>query len=645
MKLLAPNPLKPDLWSLCQCLGIAYHQLGAALSCLSVPLGVQKNLPLGYDSARALEHFDSILAISFIFACQEEGHVCIPLANFYLLWQKALDKAQMQSPDVQLRAPSLVPDCFDTAAMRQICQQLSYQELCLHWADTSAQNSAISAGQKPLLLVTDRAGQVWCHSHASFVFETRVVKRIRRLLELNRLGKNRPSSAGGNNEVVLKHASHLDNDQLQACQSFGRQHFALLTGGPGTGKTSTAFFMLWNWWQSFVAHNGRQPHIKLSAPTGRAAARLAESLAKARASIHERNDDGFLAWIDQEKPVTVHSLLYGAQQRAQPLAQIDLLLIDEASMLALSLMAKVLDVLPDSGGLLLLGDPDQLPSIDAGAIVADLAGQETHTKPSSAAANDFIHRLSICHRSNQSISDAAAQIRSGVIPDLPLWDPDNHLSPGVFLARPDSNLLSKTFCSALGSIQDQTSRLASPAELLARYGQVAILSPQKEGPLGTKTLNRSIIRNLKLTNDDGYNDVSPCVGLSVLIKKNNPRWNLSNGDRGVLAKSSSNELCFFANSGQDQGIPVSLLDEWEAGFAMTVHKSQGSEYPLILLAVPDTAANWASRELLYTALTRASRQVVIFSDQATLQAIVNRRTQRFSLLSQALLADQSDQTS
>ncbi len=353
----------------------------------------------------------------------------------------------------------------------------------------------------------------------------------------------------------------------------------LLTGGPGTGKTTTI--------EKVLELLGPSYSTILTAPTGRAASQMAENI------------PGHIGR-------TLHSLLgiYPGNKtnndQKNPL-ETDLIVVDEASMVDLPLMNTLLSRMAPETVLLLSGDPDQLPSVEAGALLADLiAGTQKIGDPLWGS----VLQLTTVYRSNTAVLRAAAAIREG---------------------RMDA-LLSSIDGSSVNLLPLEGRE--KMAEIIAsEYRQTthefAALTPQRRGPWGVPEMNERISRIL------GGTDY-PFNGMPIVITRNDATRNLWNGERGILHNEGYRLYAVFQSSDGEQNLPLSLLPGWEPAWMQTIHKSQGSEYDSVSIILPPGTERLLSREILYTALTRARNRVNIFADENTLARALKKRVIRHS---------------
>ena len=390
----------------------------------------------------------------------------------------------------------------------------------------------------------------------------------------------------------------LDGDQQRAVSAVLRYGLVLLEGGPGTGKTSTVARML-------AAVQAQQPEsrIHLAAPTGKAAARLRAALATANLQL---------------PCSTLHRLLESrgerfGRNRHHPLA-LDLLVVDEVSMVDLPLMEALLDALPQDCRLVLVGDAAQLPPVGPGPVLLDLQAPERRQALGDAAIG-----LRTTYRNNGAIAAVAAALRAGDDP-LETWLP-SLLEP----LPADANLrwleaaprrLPSALLERLRQHQNQLEQRcrdcppddpAATAALLAALEACLVLTPLRRGRWGVEAIHQALLGEAASRPAQHWP-----VGTPVLCRHNLVELGLANGDVGLVmerpGRSSGERRLLFSAPGQPEPLwihPAQLPDA-EPALALTVHKAQGSEADEVWVLMPDTGR--PQRRLLYTALTRARQQ-------------------------------------
>ena len=432
----------------------------------------------------------------------------------------------------------------------------------------------------------------------------------------------------------------------------------LLTGGPGTGKTTTMsriLELLRRFWPSLAPPGaGSQPRIMLAAPTGKAAARMQQALAASPT----------LDCAPLAAPLTLHRLLglrpdseRAAYTRERPL-ELDLLVVDEASMVDLSLMARLLEALPAGARLILLGDRDQLSSVEAGSVLADLCPEDDSLSPELAhlleswcgmeqslprssggpALPTRDHRMHLDHShrfaAESPIGRASTALRQGDGETLlQILDHENESGlsrrdlPG---ARELPGLLSG-FLPAPGSLP------ADAEQLLALWESRQILCALNLGPLGVDAVNRFAAQHFFGERADlALGAGAP--GMPLMVVGNAAERGLFNGDGGVFLLQDGQLLAAFREGHSVRLLPAALLPPWKPAWAITIHKSQGSEYARVLVLLPDQSRRVLCRELVYTALSRARESLQVLASRRTLLDAAATRLERSSGLRDALSA-------
>ncbi|EMD6372766.1 exodeoxyribonuclease V subunit alpha [Morganella morganii] len=437
---------------------------------------------------------------------------------------------------------------------------------------------------------------------------------------------------------------------------------AVISGGPGTGKTTTVARIL-----AALVQSAAEPLlIELAAPTGKAAARLTESLGEAIAQL-DLTDAQRAMMPEQTK--TLHRLL-GAQpdsrrlrhHQKNPLMS-DVLIVDEASMVDLPMMAALIDALPENAMLILLGDKDQLASVEAGAVLGDICRfaesgytpqrrqaleamtgcvlpDKSPAHPVNVQDHLCLLRKSFRFDAGSGIGQLATAVNNGDVretmavlggqrPDVryvPLEDEDGY-----------AQVLTDTMKAYLPFLS-LVKQHADPAAVLDAFSQFRLLCALREGPFGVEGLNERIER---LLHQQGHIR-RPLIhrhrayhGKPVMISRNDSPLGLFNGDIGIMLTDENHELrvYFRLPDGTIRSIRPSRLPAHETAYVMTVHKSQGSEFAHTALVLPVQPSPLVSRELLYTALTRAKQFLTIYSREECVKRAVKTPTQRYSGLS------------
>jgi exodeoxyribonuclease V alpha subunit len=434
--------------------------------------------------------------------------------------------------------------------------------------------------------------------------------------------------------------------QKVACALAARKRFTLITGGPGTGKTTTVVRLL-ALLQADPARQHAPLRIALAAPTGKAAARLGESIASALqklpAAMHRHIPS---------QAITLHKLLQVRSNLAQdavPELAVDLVVVDEASMIDLDMMARLLAAVPLTGSLILLGDKDQLASVEAGAVMgqlcdaADLGNYTQDTlawlaqttgahlnawagNGSALAQQTVMLRLSYRFSGDSAIGQWARAVNAGDAAAVEkLWRQTSNwqaatathvdrLQPGQPHEARLAALVKHGWQAWLQSLQPLKTAACSDAQALAalnEFTKFQVLCAVRDGPWGVNHLNQRIAGSLGLPLDGWY------TGRPVMVTRNDYNLKLMNGDVGLCLNHANGLRVAFPNGqGGIRWVLPSRLDAAETVFAMTVHKSQGSEFDHVALVLPDRPVAVLTRELLYTGITRAKARLTLVVPQA-----------------------------
>lgn len=440
-----------------------------------------------------------------------------------------------------------------------------------------------------------------------------------------------------------------------ATASDGR--FTLISGGPGTGKTTTVTKLL----ALLVAQSEQPLLIRLAAPTGKAAARLTESISGAKVKLAGLVNDDWLAGIPTQAS-TLHRLLGVIpgqpefRHNAQNPLPLDVLVVDEASMIDLPMMARLLAALPPQARLILLGDKDQLASVEAGAVLGDICQfvaqgisqrqAEQLQQYTGYALQSYVRttghplrdRLCLLRKSwrfaagsgigqlaeavNDGDAKAAQALWTQEHPDIRLHADEQRLDKAVRLAA-------QGYHTYLDLLQQPVQADNAPA-LLTAFNQVRLLCALHEGLWGINGLNQAIGQRLQA---QGKLQMSGewFAGRPVMITENDYGLGLYNGDIGVTAHDGERlRVWFMLPDGKAHGFLPSRLPAHDTAWAMTVHKSQGSEFSHTLLVLPPEANPLLTRELLYTGITRAREQLDLFATPEVLTLMVRKPTERYS---------------
>jgi exodeoxyribonuclease V alpha subunit len=473
-------------------------------------------------------------------------------------------------------------------------------------------------------LILDAAGRLYLHR--SWDSERRVAEGI--LARSAVLPGDSAALAAGLERYFPSEGDERDLQREAALASLSRR-FTVISGGPGTGKTTTVARIL-----ALLVElaDGAPPRIMLAAPTGKAAMRLKQSIVH---SVEGLSLSETVRVALPQEVSTVHRLLgvipgrsAFRHNRDNPLP-CDVLVVDEASMVDLPLMSRLLDALRTDARVILLGDRDQLASVEAGAVLADICAVGSVKSPFDGERPAIVHltksyrfadesgigRLSRLINAGDG-DGALALLRSGIYSDV-CWRP-----------LPPAETFADSLTAAAGEGYAPFVRTSDPVEALDALELFRVLTPHREGRHGVGALNRLIDSALSRMRSSG---AATATLTPVMITGNTYELGLFNGDIGVLASlaAEGGGAAFFpAPDSGVRRISVLRLPQHESAFALTVHKTQGSEFDTVLLVLPDQMSEILSRELLYTAVTRARRRVEIWGDEEVFRRAVERRIVR-----------------
>jgi exodeoxyribonuclease V alpha subunit len=442
------------------------------------------------------------------------------------------------------------------------------------------------------------------------------------------------------------------------------KRFCIISGGPGTGKTATVARIL----ALLLEQAGtKRMRMALAAPTGKAAARLTEVIGRARTTMACSDE------IKEALPTgasTIHRLL-GATPHSpsfrhdekNPLS-VDVVVVDEASMVDLPLMAKLVLAIPHQSRLILLGDKDQLASVEAGSVLGDACDTGRRHGYSRRFRTDVERVTGVTFddgdddADERGIQDCVVELRQSY-----RFDPRSGISrvsaavnegDGAAVSRlliggsfddirwnelPPTRQLSAFLAPYVVKGFKDYLMTADPAEAIERFNEFRIICALREGPYGVARINglvETILQGEHLITPD--NKWYP--GRPVMITRNDYSLRLFNGDVGLALpdpESGGNTMVFFNEAGgMIRKLHPFRLPEHETVYAMTVHKSQGSEFDTVLMVLPDRLSPVLTRELIYTGITRARKAVTVWSMENVFRTAVERRIQRTSGLRDAL---------
>ena len=631
-----------------------------------------------------------LVAAALLAQMEGRGHTCLPLADLC-----APPVALLGWPAVAVEGPqglrALWAHLPATLADWQAALQSNTSRACSRLSDAPDQGQPLVLGgtaHAPLLYLRRYAG-----------YEKRVGQGL-----LQRASEPLPVPEAAARQwldrfFVPSAEASADTDwQKVACAVALRARLSVITGGPGTGKTYTAARLLA---LLLALHEGDSPlRVALAAPTGKAAARLKQSIDNALTSLQDQVPEGsgldLNTLIARMGPArTLHSLL-GARpdtrqfrhHAANPL-DVDVLIVDEASMVHLEMMDALLQALPSTSRLVLLGDKDQLASVEAGAVLGDLcrdaaagrysadtaqfvqavAGQTLPAEYQSAGAAPALAQQTVMLRHSRRFKGAIGQLALAVNrgdADAARAAFDSAVgavpSPGSISAllalQPTTPQVvcdlalgahgQPSYADYLRLMQRQLegqgtdTHSAWVRSVLQAFERFRILCAVHQGDWGTQGLNAAVQKALA---DDDLLKVTGewFAGRPVMVTRNDAQLGVFNGDVGVVLPNHEGKLkVWFLDGEALRSVSVMRLAQVETAFVMTVHKSQGSEFEHTALVLPPGGAEVLSRELVYTGITRAREQFTLLEAEAgLLEAAMARPSVRASGLAQGWSQDGS----
>ena len=509
-----------------------------------------------------------------------------------------------------------------------------------------------------------------------------VSERLKKFADKNKKLIDEKKVIGDVSAELIKKASvfagfPLNDKQKEALLAASENRFTVITGRPGTGKTTTVCAILR---ALFAAHpDWTEKDVALAAPTGRAAQRMSEAVLDQCDGLvkNKKETEDIVKKIGNLKGSTIHRLLGGYapkwQHHEKNKLEQEVVIVDETSMVDIYLMHALIAALKDDARLILLGDADQLPSVDTGAVLGDLT---------TIGLGAFVQKLEVCERAKGEVSEVAKAIN-----ELPLNDGEaaetivkgwrkiegealpcieqkvevdgksndeekkdsrfEWLCPKADIKKEDiQSFYSKWMdgnklaakADAIAETDDSLAGVKSKKseDLFKELNRRRILTLVREGWYGVKEANAFLLKAAKaflLKEAKAAAKVSgdylSMVGVPIMVTHNTPERNLFNGDVGVTVRGPHGMVVLFPRGAKTIACPVALLPEHELAYAMTVHKSQGSEFENVMVVLPDDENHpLLNRQIVYTGITRAKKRAVVVGTEGALTAALSRKIER-----------------
>lgn len=515
---------------------------------------------------------------------------------------------------------ALVAEIIMAARQGHTCLPISSEQ-----ADQLTTKGLVSSEQHRAPLVVDD-NQAYLSRH--YRYESAIANALLKAQEHPQTFKQRDLDALLSE--LFPQATPENQAQQEAVRTACQQGLTLLSGGPGTGKTTTVTKML----IALLTLNPNLQQVMLAAPTGKAASRLNQSIQ------HQLSQLNLSESVTSRLPTeatTLHRLLgmrldqVAKFNQQNPLA-CDLLILDECSMIDLRMFANLFNALPSSCRLILIGDPYQLASVEAGSVFADIC---QGGKSTDSPLHHQLARLEHSFRfdPNAGIGQLARAVHSA----------DFRLLKHAFAQEKTSLIWHQAESTPPLLPDDYVQQHILPVmqadnaqDALDHFNRSRLLCALRGGTEGLRNLNETVEIALK-QNSLALNQAF-YQGRPIIIRENHPPTGLYNGDTGIVWPDESGVLMAYFEDldGQLKSIALSRLPKLETAWAMTIHASQGSEFSHVAIYLPTEPSPLLSNELLYTAITRAKTTLSLYSSEASIKACLHKRISRFSGLERRL---------
>jgi exodeoxyribonuclease V alpha subunit len=575
------------------------------------------------------------LAVGLLFRAVENGDVCLDLT--------AVAGATLEDPGdgTLIELPSLD-----------------------RWTASLKASTTVGAPGSHSPLILDQKHRLYLHRY--FTFERQLADQLRRRCGATGFGIDR----NGLKVLLDRHFTPCGGGgtdwQRVAAVSAVLNRLTIISGGPGTGKTTVVariLTLLAEWFRPSL------PRTLLTAPTGKAAARLGAAIQQARDALPDTSPARLAL---PTEAFTIHRLLTALGRGAGEAGNsrrlpVDILVVDEASMVDLSLMNRLVAAVPDDARLVILGDRDQLGSVEAGSVFADLCPDGCGSMYSEAfrdryrqVSGDALDGESAADSSNWPLVDAVTRLRKNyrfgeavgigkLSRRVAEGDADGVMAllesgdGGVRWWPPGGEELMAVIGNRIARFHRLLTDAETPADALAAADRFRLLCPLRKGPFGVEAVNLMAENRFKR-----YHHLSAVEGWypgrPVLVTRNHYPTRLFNGDCGIALEGSSTgsdglRVWFPGNDSFPRSFHPARLPDHQTAFAMTVHQSQGSEYDEVFIVLPEDDSPVLNRALLYTAITRAKSRVGLWGSDSQIRRTVERRCRRSSGLKDLLWPD------
>ena len=475
-----------------------------------------------------------------------------------------------------------------------------------------------------------------------WLYENEIAKFIKKRLQINELDVQRLDEVIS---MLFRESNKTDWQKIAVINSIIR-NFSIISGGPGTGKTTTVTKLL----LASILINDNHANIALLAPTGKAAQRLTESVSSSLDLLPTISDDinqihGSLKTLEAQ---TVHRFLglrpnsTYTKYNKEKLAPYDLIVVDETSMLDINLFIRLIRAVSENTKLVLIGDVNQLPSVGVGSLLSSLTSESYNAFSAEASTIlklfdenvirqennlDYAVKLEKNYRSEQHIVNFARDMLAERV------DYQKHQCEGLqfeTLKYIDKNL--KIFIDKYRLVL-QSKNYQEALNVLKKF---RILVANRNIELGTIPLNLKIEKLLGKVPNSLYK------GKPIMITQNSAPLGLFNGDVGILWNDESANLKAYFEHRESKAFAINMLPKFETVYVMTIHKTQGSEFDEIAIILPNEVNKVLTNELLYTGITRAKKKLTIISDENVLKTTIKKKVKRNSNIKELIEGLEND---